>query len=183
MMRVTTIVIAFLLIIQSLEEEHVLVYAHEGREAGHKSLAYHRDQDSSKQHPQVLYEFAPRKLRSGRTTRAEKKQETANNNTWSFKMLAASKDLTAGRKLGFHKRREHKETNVLADHDTTKHTSCKKTMTIVNDLANRNSLSRLEPSTSAKDIKKLARFLRSDYPTRGKPRREPPINNRAPDMV
>ncbi|EOA25713.1 hypothetical protein CARUB_v10019071mg [Capsella rubella] len=174
MMRVTTIVIAFLLIIQSLEEEHVLVYAHEGREAGHKSLAYHRDQDSSKQHPQVLYEFAPRKLRSGRTTRAEKKQETANNNTWSFKMLAASKDLTESIRRPMY-------WQIMTP--LRFHTSCKKTMTIVNDLANRNSLSRLEPSTSAKDIKKLARFLRSDYPTRGKPRREPPINNRAPDMV
>ncbi|XP_010425776.1 PREDICTED: root meristem growth factor 4-like [Camelina sativa] len=185
MMRFTTIVVAFLLIIQSLEEEHVLlVYAHEGGEAGHRSLDYREDQDSSTLHPQVLYNVAPRKLRSGRTVRAEKKQVTAmNNDNWSFKMSASSEHLTVGHKLGFHKRREHKQTNVLADIDTTKHTSCQKMMTIVNYPTIDNSLSRLEPSTSAKNMKKLARLLRNDYPIHSKPRRKPPINNQTPGLI
>ncbi|KAG7633066.1 hypothetical protein ISN44_As03g031860 [Arabidopsis suecica] len=104
MMRFTIIVIAFLLIIQSLEEEHILVYAHEGEEAGHKSLDYQGDQDSSTLHPKELYD-APRKVRFGRTTRAEKEQVTAmNNDSWSFKISGASKHLIVERKLGFHKR-------------------------------------------------------------------------------
>ncbi|CAH8267224.1 unnamed protein product, partial [Arabidopsis lyrata] len=116
MMRFTIIVIAFLLIIQSLEEEHVLVYAHEGGEAGHKSLDYLGDQDSLTLHPKEFYD-APRKLRSGRTTRAEKEQVTAmNNDNWGFKISGASEHLTVERKLGFHKRREQKQTNILADH-------------------------------------------------------------------
>ncbi|XP_010514681.1 PREDICTED: root meristem growth factor 4-like [Camelina sativa] len=184
MMRFTTIVLAFLLIIQSVEEEHVLVYAHEGGEPSHKSVDYRGDQDSSTLHPQVSYDVAPRKLRSGRTARAEKKQVTAmNNDNWSFKMSASSEHLTVGCKLGFHKRREHKQTNVLADIDTTKHKSCQKMMTIVNYLTIDNSLSRLEPSTSAKNMKKLARLLRNDYPIHSKPRRKPPINNQTPRLI
>ncbi|KAG7564147.1 hypothetical protein ISN44_As10g009110 [Arabidopsis suecica] len=164
MMRFTIIVIAFLLIIQSLEEEHVLVYAHEGGEAGHKSLDYRGDQDSSTHNPKELYD-APRKLRSGRTTRAEKEQVTAmNNDNWGFKISG-----------------EHKQTNILADHDTTKHTFSKKMMIIFNDLTKDNSLPKLEPSTSNNNMKKLARLLRDDYPIHSKPRRKPPINNRAPD--
>ncbi|AEE77635.2 unnamed protein product [Arabidopsis thaliana] len=178
MMRFTIIVIAFLLIIQSLEEEHILVYAHEGGEAGHKSLDYQGDQDSSTLHPKELFD-APRKVRFGRTTRAEKEQVTAmNNDSWSFKISGASKHLIVERKLGFHKRREHKQTNILADHDTTKNTFCKKMMIIVNDLT---SLPTLEPSTSTNDMEKLARLLRDDYPIYSKPRRKPPVNNRAPD--
>ncbi|AEE77634.1 root meristem growth factor-like protein [Arabidopsis thaliana] len=161
MMRFTIIVIAFLLIIQSLEEEHILVYAHEGGEAGHKSLDYQGDQDSSTLHPKELFD-APRKVRFGRTTRAEKEQVTAmNNDSWSFKISG-----------------EHKQTNILADHDTTKNTFCKKMMIIVNDLT---SLPTLEPSTSTNDMEKLARLLRDDYPIYSKPRRKPPVNNRAPD--
>ncbi|KAL9293312.1 Root meristem growth factor 4 [Arabidopsis thaliana] len=161
MMRFTIIVIAFLLIIQSLEEEHILVYAHEGGEAGHKSLDYQGDQDSSTLHPKELFD-APRKVRFGRTTRAEKEQVTAmNNDSWSFKISG-----------------EHKQTNILADHDTTKNTFCKKMMIIVNDLT---SLQTLEPSTSTNDMEKLARLLRDDYPIYSKPRRKPPVNNRAPD--
>ncbi|KAG7559321.1 hypothetical protein ISN45_Aa05g009170, partial [Arabidopsis thaliana x Arabidopsis arenosa] len=162
-------------------EEHVLVYAHEGGEAGHKSLEYSGDEDSSTNNPKELYD-APRKLRSGRTTRAEKEQVTAmNNDNWSFKISGASKHLIVERKLGFHKRREHKQTNILADHDTTKYTFCKKMMIIFNDLTKDNSLPKLEPSTSNNNMKKLARLLRDDYPIHSKPRRKPPINNRAPD--
>ncbi|CAA0384179.1 Root meristem growth factor 4 [Arabidopsis thaliana] len=161
MMRFTIIVIAFLLIIQSLEEEQILVYARKGREACHKSLDYQGDQDSSTLHPKELYD-APRKVRFGRATRAEKEQVTAmNNDSWSFKISG-----------------EHKQTNILADHDTTKNTFCKKMMIIVNDLT---SLPTLEPSTSTNDMEKLARLLRDDYPIHSKPRRKPPVNNRAPD--
>lgn len=54
-------------------------------------------------------------------------------------------------------------------------------MIIVNDLTNDNSLPKLEPSTPTNDMKKLVRLLRDDYPIYSKPRRKPPINNRAPD--
>ncbi|CAN8265847.1 unnamed protein product [Cochlearia groenlandica] len=40
MNRLKTIFLAFLIIIQALEEDHILVYAHQGGEAGHKSLHY-----------------------------------------------------------------------------------------------------------------------------------------------
>lgn len=56
-------------------------------------------------------------------------------------------------------------------------------ITIVNDHTNDESLPKFELSTSAKDMKKLARLLRNDYQIHSKPRRKPPINNRAPDKI
>ncbi|XP_024006853.1 root meristem growth factor 4 [Eutrema salsugineum] len=114
MMRFTIIIIlAFLLITQALEEDHILVYAHEGGDAGHKSLDYREDKDTSTLHRKELYEFsnigAPRKLRARRTTRtkvarAEKKHLMATyNDNWSLKMSG-----------------DYKKTNLLADLDTTK---------------------------------------------------------------
>ncbi|KAL1199254.1 Protein GOLVEN 3 [Cardamine amara subsp. amara] len=184
MMRLKTIVIAFLLIIQPLEEEHILVYAHEGEDTGHKSVDYLGDKDSSTLNPKDLSDFtitgAPRKLRSGRTTRDEKNQviET-NNDNWSFMISIASRHLMVERKLGFPKRREHKKTNNLADHDTTKHAFSKRIS--LDHITNENSLQELEPSISANYLRKLVRLLRDDYPIRGKPRRKPPINIQAPN--
>ncbi|KAL0792578.1 hypothetical protein Bca101_063955 [Brassica carinata] len=165
MMRFTIIVVAFLLIIQALEDDHILVYAHEGGYAGHKSLDYRGDKDSSTLHPKDLTDTgAPRKLRPGRTMRttvviAEKEKVRATNND----------DLSIKISSG-----EHKTTNTLADPGTTKH---------IDDLTNGNSLPKLELFSSAKDMKKLARLLRSDYPIHSKPRGKPPVHNRAPDKI
>ncbi|KAL0827969.1 hypothetical protein Bca101_051647 [Brassica carinata] len=69
---------------------------------------------------------------------------------------------------------EHKKTNILADLGTTKH---------IDDLTNGNSLPKRELFSSAKDMNKLARLLRSDYPIHSKPRGKPPVHNRAPDKI
>ncbi|CAH8363140.1 unnamed protein product [Eruca vesicaria subsp. sativa] len=108
MMRFTIIILSFLIIIQALEEDRILVYAHEGGGAGHKSL------DTSIPHPKELYDFtniaAPRKLRYGRTmrtavARAQKEPvRSTNNDEWSLKISGASKHLMVQRKLWFHKR-------------------------------------------------------------------------------
>ncbi|RID76430.1 hypothetical protein BRARA_B03400 [Brassica rapa] len=176
-MRFTIIAVAFLIIIHALKDDHILVYAHEGGDAGHKSLDYRGDKDSH----DFTSTGAPRKLRPGRTMRttvviAEKEKVRAtNNHDLSIKISSgASKQLKVERKLGFHKRREHKKTNILADLGTTKH---------VDDLTNGNSLQKGELFSSAKDMKKLARLLRSDYPIHSKPRGKPPVHNRAPDKI
>ncbi|CAN7045159.1 unnamed protein product [Brassica rapa subsp. trilocularis] len=177
MMRFTIIAVAFLIIIQALKDDHILVYAHEGGDAGHKSLDYRGDKDSH----DFTSTGAPRKLRPGRTMRttvviAEKEKVRAtNNDDLSIKISSgASKQLKVERKLGFHKRRELKKTNILADLGTTKH---------IDDLTNGNSLPKRELFSSAKDMKKLARLLRSDYPIHSKPRGKPPVHNRAPDKI
>ncbi|CAN7003859.1 unnamed protein product, partial [Brassica oleracea var. botrytis] len=184
MMRFTIIVVAFLSIIQTLED-HILVYAHEGGDADHKSLYYRGDEDSSTLHPKDSHDFtntgAPRKLRPGRTMSTtvviakKEKVRATNNDDLSIKISpGASKQLMVERKLGFHKRREHKKTNILADLGTTKH---------IDDLTNGNSLPKRELFSSAKDMNKLARLLRSDYPIHSKPRGKPPVHNRAPDKI
>ncbi|CAF1920574.1 unnamed protein product [Brassica oleracea] len=184
MMRFTIIVVAFLSIIQTLED-HILVYAHEGGDADHKSLYYRGDEDSSTLHPKDPHDFtntgAPRKLRPGRTMSTtvviakKEKVRATNNDDLSIKISpGASKQLMVERKLGFYKRREHKKTNILADLGTTKH---------IDDLTNGNSLPKRELFSSAKDMKKLARLLRSDYPIHSKPRGKPPVHNRAPDKI
>ncbi|KAL0685703.1 hypothetical protein Bca4012_052551 [Brassica carinata] len=154
---------------------------------------------------------APRKLRPGRTMSTtvviakKEKVRATNNDDLSIKISpGASKQLMVERKLGFHKRsksssfkwkpkkkkpsgrfvafyddyrgpaREHKKTNILADLGTTKH---------IDDLTNGNSLPKRELFSSAKDMNKLARLLRSDYPIHSKPRGKPPVHNRAPDKI
>ncbi|CAH8361668.1 unnamed protein product [Eruca vesicaria subsp. sativa] len=183
-MNLTSIVLAFLIIIQALEEDHILLYAHEGGDAGHKSLDY-KDKDSSTLHPKDSHHFtstgAPRKLRSCRTmrttvARAEKEKVRAmNNDDLSIKISSgASKHLMVERKLGFHKRRENKKTNIFGDLDTSKH---------IDDLTNANSLPEREQFSSDIDMKKLSRLLRSDYPIHSKPRGKPPVHNRDPDKI
>ncbi|CDY35778.1 BnaC02g38160D [Brassica napus] len=167
MMRFTIIVVAFLSIIQTLED-HILVYAHEGGDADHKSLYYRGDEDSSTLHPKDPHDFtntgAPRKLRPGRTMSTtvviakKEKVRATNNDDLSIKISPG----------------EHKKTNILADLGTTKH---------IDDLTNGNSLPKRELFSSAKDMKKLARLLRSDYPIHSKPRGKPPVHNRAPDKI
>ncbi|CAN6876479.1 hypothetical protein HID58_076969 [Brassica napus] len=108
MMRFTTIILSFLIIIQALGEDRILVYAHEGGYAGHKSP------DTSILHPKESYDFAnisaPRKLMYGRTmrtalARAKKEQVRAiNNDEWISKISGGSKHLMMERKVGFHKR-------------------------------------------------------------------------------
>ncbi|CDY45905.1 BnaAnng07860D [Brassica napus] len=107
MMRFTIIAVAFLIIIHALKDDHILVYAHEGGDAGHKSLDYRGDKDSH----DFTSTGAPRKLRPGRTMRttvviAEKEKVRAtNNHDLSIKISSgASKQLKVERKLGFHKR-------------------------------------------------------------------------------
>ncbi|XP_033141326.1 root meristem growth factor 4-like isoform X2 [Brassica rapa] len=188
MMRFTIIAVAFLIIIHALKDDHILVYAHEGGDAGHKSLDYRGDKDSH----DFTSTGAPRKLRPGRTMRttvviAEKEKVRAtNNHDLSIKISSgASKQLKVERKLGFHKRREHKKTNILADLGTTKVGLVKPSLRYlhVDDLTNGNSLQKGELFSSAKDMKKLARLLRSDYPIHSKPRGKPPVHNRAPDKI
>ncbi|KAJ0245445.1 Protein GOLVEN 3 [Hirschfeldia incana] len=186
MLRFTIIVVAFLIIIQALQDDHILVYAHEGGDADLKSLDYPGDKDSSTLHPKDSHDFTntggPRKLRPGRTMKitvviAEmEKVRARNNDDLSIKISSgASKHLMVERKLGFQKRREHKKTNTLADLDTTKH---------IDDLTNGNSVPKGEVlCSSAKDIKKLARLLRGDYPIHSKPRGNPPVHNRAPAKI
>ncbi|XP_018438718.2 protein GOLVEN 3-like [Raphanus sativus] len=185
MMRFTIIVVAFLIIIQALEDDHILVYAHEGGDAGHKkSLDYFGDKYTSTLHPKDSHDFtnsgAPRKLRSGRTMRTtvardeKEKVRAMNNDDWSIKISSgASKHLMVERKIGFHKRREHKKIKIFGDFDTTKH---------IDDLTTANSLPKRELFFS-EDMKKLARLLRSDYPIHSKPRGKLPVHNRAPDKI
>ncbi|XP_018479361.1 protein GOLVEN 3-like [Raphanus sativus] len=113
MARFTITILSFLIIIQALEEDRILVYAYEGGDAGHKSLDYLGDKDTSILHPKESYDFtniaAPRKLRFGRTMRATvartKKEQVkvTNNDEWILKISE-----------------EHKTTNILAELDTTK---------------------------------------------------------------
>ncbi|KAL0737791.1 hypothetical protein Bca4012_014001 [Brassica carinata] len=104
MMRFTSIILSFLIIIQALQDDRILVYAHEGGDAGHKSL------DTSILHPKESYDFTniatPRKLMYGRTMRtalaiAKKEQVRVTYNVeWILKISGGSRHLMVERKLG-----------------------------------------------------------------------------------